>query len=515
MKNKIIFSYVLSALAIIGIIGVSLAYFTSNIDQNNSSSTVRTASLGNVEYIITSPEVNENILPGWEGNGSTSVYFTSSSDYSTNYYCTIRLLSDSLQNNVYVKTTGEDGQAPTMILLTEEETVISRGILLPEVVTTTGEKHITNYTIVYRETGQSQNSEMGSTIKTHVTCYSDETEGTALDVLSGTVLDLSGNPIANQAMVIFSSPTYFITDNEGKYTVRVERGSHNIYYVPNMTMAELQEAGTSIQTNGNVITKTIEAAGTDKNKNIIMNVNEPTVNVTVTCTNCTSDINEKVVTKGEDALFEITANEGYTLKGATVTGEGCALSGSTLTLINVTTEKSCQVTAVPAERYVYWHGKDGGSGTSYEANSKPNVTYESYSEMIEKFHFSISGSWTFMRTTVNGNGTVTGHETCLYYNSSNEYSNHKIFCLGPNYWTGTNSISNETEGVNTMNKLKAAMDVAFQTTETTCDSFSTGAYCEFDNSRCNVYYTGEIECNDQKYGYTCSVNSAGTAKCRR
>ena len=196
----------------------------------------------------------------------------------------------------------------------------------------------------------------------------------------------------------------------------------------------------------------------------------------------------------------ITANSGYTLTGATVSGTGCSLNDSTLTFSNVTSNRTCSITAATAETYKYWNYGSIGSSATIAANALPAggvlTTYTSY---------AAPKSW--IRSTVNGSGTVTKHESCLYYNS-------KLFCLGANYWTGTIGTTNITEGTNTMNKLKTAMEAALGTTATSCTSNSVSTNCYFGSAsfaRCYANYAGDVYCNDDSR--FARVYSDGRAYC--
>ena len=84
MNKSVVMSYLASIVALIVIVGISYAYLALNVSGTSTNSSVKTARLGRIGYVITSPQA-ESVLPGWKGNGSTSVYFTSSADYSTNY----------------------------------------------------------------------------------------------------------------------------------------------------------------------------------------------------------------------------------------------------------------------------------------------------------------------------------------------------------------------------------------------------------------------------------------------
>ena len=159
---------------------ISFAYFIFNFGGDSSFGTVTTARLGKVEYVIDSPE-ETGVFPGWEGNGSTKVYFISDSDVAVDYTCTLEIEEGSYANNIYVQTTnGLDGNIlsetpiPSVV---GEELIISKGTLAPESgITDKGEIHEVDYKLIFKETGERQNIDQGRLIKTHVKCFLDKTE---------------------------------------------------------------------------------------------------------------------------------------------------------------------------------------------------------------------------------------------------------------------------------------------------------------------------------------------------
>ena len=68
-----------------------------------------------------------------------------------------------------------------------------------------------------------------------------------------------------------------------------------------------------------------------------------------------------------------------------------------------------------------------------------------------------------------------------------------------------------TAGTNTKNKLKAAMEAAFGTTATSCNSSGVLAQCYFGSSYCYANYSGPVTCNDGS-SY-CYVAADGSALC--
>ncbi len=180
-KKSMVLSVIIFLSLIMLVTSTALAYFVFNYGGESSSSTVQTARLGKVEYVVSSPEASENVFPGWKGEGSTRVYFISDSDVAVDYTCTLTMEENSYTNNVYVQTIdGTDGNllSETPVPSTPgEEIILSKGTLEPEKnIISKGQIHEVKYNIIFKETGTEQNIDQGKIIKTHVTCFLDKTE---------------------------------------------------------------------------------------------------------------------------------------------------------------------------------------------------------------------------------------------------------------------------------------------------------------------------------------------------
>ena len=163
------------ATLLVAIIGATFAYFTTTINGTDSSATITTAKIGSVGYTTSSASAT-NVLPGWEGTGSTSVYLTSTSTEDIDYTCTVKLKAGSYSTNVYVQTTaGGDAQVSTREALTTTGVVIAQGTLAAQTVTSpaTGTAHDVTYKVIFDETGAPQNDDQGQTIETEVSCSID------------------------------------------------------------------------------------------------------------------------------------------------------------------------------------------------------------------------------------------------------------------------------------------------------------------------------------------------------
>ena len=148
-----------------------------------------------------------------------------------------------------------------------------------------------------------------------------------------------------------------------------------------------------------------------------------------------------------------------------------------------------------ATRYVYWTISEGGSGTSYRPTSKPTNTFNSLASM------NLTGVEKLIRTTIDSDNNVLGHEACLYYNS-------KLFCLDNNYW-----VSEDANGTLTKAKLAADMESTLGV-KPSCSNLDTSRTdCYYGTSvRCKVSKGNEVLCANASSG-SCNVFSNGYARC--
>ena len=144
-----------------------------------------------------------------------------------------------------------------------------------------------------------------------------------------------------------------------------------------------------------------------------------------------------------------------------------------------------------ADGYYYWN--DSYSSTTYTSTRVPTTVYPNYTSLV-----SGSGPNTFIRSTYQ-NGSLTGHEACLYYNS-------KAFCIAEGYWS-----ANGSSGESVKNALQSAMESAIGTSATRCYSGSDDVFCRFGSANCIADSNDYVYCGDGSR--RCSVNSVGSAYC--
>ena len=154
--------------------------------------------------------------------------------------------------------------------------------------------------------------------------------------------------------------------------------------------------------------------------------------------------------------------------------------------------------------YKYWNAIQGGNETVYASNSYPSSAKNSYTEL------NLSTFDKFIKTKISGT-TAISHETCMYYNG-------KVFCMAPNYWTGTIGTMDNTAALNTKNKLQTDINNSLNLgSSLRCYYTSTNGYCDTnDYGRCQAWYDGKVNCGNRPDGVnyaSCFVLANGKAYC--
>ena len=315
-------------------VGDALNLSVDSIDMlsSNISSEAVTSDEGTLEVRLTAgtPEVpiecEYDIYYAYTTDNTTTNYVRSSATLNEFTYQINKNNTNYISETNYVNTTSTPQKLGT-------EKIISYGTEVIDTFTITSKF----YNI---DANQTHNSSGNFKIRYYV--EADRGKCVGYSTLSGTLLDNDGNPLVNQAIVAFSDPVYFTTDENGHYNVTLKQGDHTIYFVPGMSMADLQSAGESIKTHANKVSQGIR---TSSNENIRVN-SYAARTISITCDNCSSDFTFKQVPKGSNVSFVLTALEDFNLTGATVTG-GCSLVGNTLTFNNLQENTVCNIVAKP------------------------------------------------------------------------------------------------------------------------------------------------------------------------
>ena len=153
------------------------------------------------------------------------------------------------------------------------------------------------------------------------------------------------------------------------------------------------------------------------------------------------------------------------------------------------------VYSYPLGQKMTWNDYNNNS-TNWTSGSP--TTYPTLAQ-LQSNYANFSNSPLYIKTTVE-------HQACIYYN------NHE-YCISPNYWTGTIGVDDSTAGLATMNKLKADMETALQTSanQNGCGSDADSAWCDLGDYRCGAYSFGSVACYSLVSHTVCEVFSDGTA----
>ena len=223
-----------------------------------------------------------------------------------------------------------------------------------------------------------------------------------------------------------SSESYFALDN----------GT-----IKNITSGGIEETSTSSGLRPAVYLQdyvTVTGSGT---VNDPFKLKMPEYAVVLNVVNGTATLPSKMITRGENAAYEITPNTGYKLVLSSNTCSNGTLEGNVFTISNVTSAQSCTITLTP-ESYTLTLDPNGGSVSSTTAT----VTYDStYGDLP-----------TPTRTGYTFNGWYTASSGGTKVESTTQVktaSNHTIYA----HWTqNTYTVTlNVTNGTGTATKTVA------------------------------------------------------------
>ena len=240
------------------------------------------------------------------------------------------------------------------------------------------------------------------TIKTTNTAFAANTTAYAYwkPVVTVACTNCSSNPASKEADYN-GSVTFAITANTG-YT---------------LTGATVSGSGCSL-TNG-----TLTASNVTSPRTCTISLPLQKYTVAVTCSGCASNPTSASVDHGTSKTFTITASSGYTLTGATVSGTGCSLNGSTLTVTNVTSARTCSISAKSSDFYLYWIRSSTAQlspgGLTYSdliSKITSSSTYK-YTTSLSTVKAAVPSGYSmpYIKTLITNNKASTSY-TCMYVN---------------------------------------------------------------------------------------------------
>lgn len=237
--------------------------------------------------------------------------------------------------------------------------------------------------------------------------------------------------------------------------------------------------------NGNKYNVKVKALDNNGTYSKILNKTFDIYEVVYVCEDCTFARSSDLVFSGDSASVRITADSGYTLEDATITGDGCTLDNDTLEVGNVTKNTVCYVTAKKEETYTYT--TPSGQVVSSEEELK--------AILVEP------GNFVKEPTPDNPDAEP---ESCLFYNDG-------IYCIGSSSWEGDLGVPDDSAGSQTMDNMKDLMEQKFNVQASSCYSNAWSVGCYFNQFYCNIDFNGLVCCSDGRH--QCYVYANGDVRC--
>ena len=216
----------------------------------------------------------------------------------------------------------------------------------------------------------------------------------------------------------------------------------------------------------------------------------PEYAVVLNVVNGSATLPSKMITRGENATYEITPNTGYKLVLSSNTCSNGTLSGNTFTISNVTSAQSCTITLTP-ESYTLTLDANGGSVST----TSKTVTYDStYGNLptTERTGYTFNGWY-----TANSGGTKIESTTQV-----KTASNHTLYA----HWTPITY----TITLNNQSSTSAGTTTAYYQYNTTKTVNGTLCYYYTTNALTACLTNGHTITKPTKTGYTFGGYYTGT-----
>lgn len=216
----------------------------------------------------------------------------------------------------------------------------------------------------------------------------------------------------------------------------------------------------------------------------------PEYAVVLNVVNGSAALPSKMITRGENATYEITPNTGYKLVLSSNTCSNGTLSGNTFTISNVTSAQSCTITLTP-ESYTLTLDANGGSVST----TSKTVTYDStYGNLPtpERTGYTFNGWY-----TANSGGTKIESTTQV-----KTASNHTLYA----HWTPITY----TITLNNQSATSAGTTTAYYQYNTTKTVNGTLCYYYTTNALTTCLTNGHTITKPTKTGYTFGGYYTGT-----
>ncbi len=214
-------------------------------------------------------------------------------------------------------------------------------------------------------------------------------------------------------------------------SVIAEHGSTKEFIITPSTGYILSGASTTC-TGGTINNNKLTISNITKNETCSVTLQKQKYTVNLTVVNG-SGSSSKTVEHGSNTSFTgVSPNSGYTSNGVSINCINGTLSGSTLTIRNITNSQTCTVT-FPADRYMAYINVTNGSAISpvvfnagkngsFTTSPNANMALKSYSCTNHTLTYNGNNSFTITRLSSNTTCTITyGAETASFaYQASNQ-----------------------------------------------------------------------------------------------
>ena len=356
MRSKKYLMYGILVVLVISI-GVSYSYFVSKVENKNGKLSINSKEI-NIIFTDTTEISEESITPGWSTSKSFSVENKSSDVF--NYNIVLEDLINTFETTGYLqyKITSTNGYNMDEYADIPKSKESKDVILAYDIDIEKGVKQEYTIEFIYKNSTEDQSIDMNKELSGVLAI----TEGSidpnkkylvTIELENGIIT--SENP---QESLKKGSLTFNYSLNEG-------------YEIDNVEVICSGSAKGEI-TEDNIIIRDIR-----EDQICTISPSKKKYIVDIKVNNGSSDaLNKHIEYLGSD-IFNITADYGYTLDNATVTGEGCTIEGSVVTVSNVTSNRTCEVTLKKDKYNVYL------SGANISVSDSPKlVEYEGSTTFI-------------------------------------------------------------------------------------------------------------------------------------
>ena len=264
-SKKVLIPVIASLVTVLVLSGVSYAFYSAKIKENNKTETVIKSNELNLIFTGTNEITANNMIPGDSFTKTFTVENTSNRTVDFNIY--LQNITNEFNDDLVYTLTDEDGVVVSEIALpvsSTEKTYLKTNIEIESGVTK-------NYTlkITFKNTDEPQNDYQGKTFKATVGIDTKNVEKEFN--ITGNIIDSKTGEVTEGKLVFYSERKDVKIKDNGEFSVeKLETGQHNVYYVGNIDVENMDK--------NEIISNSICHASfsVPKDKNIQFNCNDET-----------------------------------------------------------------------------------------------------------------------------------------------------------------------------------------------------------------------------------------------